>query len=206
MRRAVIFLLFMGLSIPGVAAGDTVEVEALLQGKVDEALTILRSSDQDPAAKKRAIVAIVEPLFDFPLMAKLVLGKKHWSSLSQDERQRFETLFVERLKSSYIDKIDLYRDEQIAWQPALADGDRKVRIPSVIVSKDKEIVTIYKLHSGPAGWKIYDVEVQGVSIVMTFRSQFDQILTTGTKADLFKELESPSRSEPSGQAGAPSAT
>jgi phospholipid transport system substrate-binding protein len=124
-------------------------------------------------------------------MAKLVLGKKHWSRLSPDERQRFETLFVERLKSSYIDKIDLYRDEQVAWRPAISEGANKVRIPSAIVSKNEEITTVYKLYRNADQWRIYDVEVQDVSIVTSFRSQFDQILTNGTKEDLFRELESP---------------
>jgi phospholipid transport system substrate-binding protein len=192
------------LGITSAAAVDTATVEALLKNKVDEALTILRQPDQDLAAKKKTIVSIVEPLFDFPLMAKLVLGKQHWLSLSQDEQRRFERLFVEKLKSSYIDKIDLYSDEAVAWRPALAEGTNKVRIPAVILSKDKEIVIIYKLHSGSGEWKIYDVEVQGVSIVMTFRSQFDQILTTGTKADLFKELESPARPAAPGETESPS--
>jgi phospholipid transport system substrate-binding protein len=191
MKNMLVWSIVLFLGIGDAAAQDTATVETLLREKVDTALNILRRPDQDLADKKQAIVRIVEPLFDFPLMAKLVLGKKHWSSLSAAEQERFESLFVERLKSSYIDKIDLYRDEQVAWRPAVAEGAGKVRIPSAIVSKDEEIITVYKLYRGSGQWKIYDVEVQGVSIVTSFRSQFDQILTKGTKADLFKELESP---------------
>lgn len=191
MKNMLVWLVVLFLGIADAAAQDTAAVEIMLREKVDSALEILRRPDQDLADKKEAIVQIVEPLFDFPLMAKLVLGKKHWNSLSAAEQERFETLFVERLKSSYIDKIDLYRDEQVAWHPAVAEGAGKVRIPSTIVSKDQEITTVYKLYRGSGQWRIYDVEVQGVSIVTSFRSQFDQILTKGTKADLFKELESP---------------
>jgi phospholipid transport system substrate-binding protein len=207
MKRTIILVLIaMVLGIAGVQAEDTTAVESLLKEKVDAALTILRQPDQDLATKKKAIVTIIEPLFDFPLMAKLVLGKTHWLSLTPTEQKRFETLFVERLKSSYIDKIDLYSDEQIAWKPALDEGGNKVRIPAVIVSKDKEITILYKLHHFSEQWKIYDVEVQGVSIVTSFRSQFNQILTTGTKADLFKELETPARPSDPGKAGSSSAS
>jgi phospholipid transport system substrate-binding protein len=193
MKRILVGLMIMFAAITDAAAQDTTTVEAMLRNKVDEALTILRAPDQDMDQKKQAIVAIVEPLFDFPLMAKLVLGKKHWTSLTPEEQQRFETLFVERLKSSYIDKIDLYRDEQVAWKPAITEGPNKVRIPSAIVSRNEEITTAYKLYRASRQWKIYDVEVQGVSIVSSYRSQFDQILTSGSKEDLFRELESSSQ-------------
>ena len=191
MKNILVWLIVLFIGIAEASAQDTAAVESMLRENVDAVLTILRRPDQDLAEKKRAIVEIVEPLFDFPLMAKLVLGKKHWSRLTPDERQRFETLFVERLKSSYIDKIDLYRDEQVVWRPAISEGANKVRIPSAIVSKNEEITTVYKLYRNADQWRIYDVEVQDVSIVTSFRSQFDQILTNGTKEDLFRELESP---------------
>lgn len=191
MKNIFVWLIVLFIGIAEASAQDTAAVESMLRENVDAVLTILRRPDQDLSEKKRAIVEIVEPLFDFPLMAKLVLGKKHWSRLTPDERQRFETLFVERLKSSYIDKIDLYRDEQVAWRPAISEGANKVRIPSAIVSKNEEITTVYKLYRNADQWRIYDVEVQDVSIVTSFRSQFDQILTNGTKEDLFRELESP---------------
>jgi phospholipid transport system substrate-binding protein len=191
MKNILVWLIVLFIGIAEASAQDTAAVESMLRENVDAVLTILRRPDQDLAEKKQAIVEIVEPLFDFPLMAKLVLGKKHWSRLTPDERQRFETLFVERLKSSYIDKIDLYRDEQVAWRPAISEGANKVRIPSAIVSKNEEITTVYKLYRNADQWRIYDVEVQDVSIVTSFRSQFDQILTNGTKEDLFRELESP---------------
>ncbi|MBW1647327.1 MAG: ABC transporter substrate-binding protein [Deltaproteobacteria bacterium] len=191
MKNMLVLLIVLFLGTADAAAHDTAAVETMLKEKVEAALNILRRPDSDLADKKQAIIQIVEPLFDFPLMAKLVLGRKHWTSLSPTEQKRFETLFVERLKSSYIDKIDLYRDEQVIWRPAVAESPNKVRIPSAIISKDQEITTVYKLYRGSGQWKIYDVEVQGVSIVTSFRSQFDQILTEGTKEDLFRELESP---------------
>ena len=193
MRRKLFFslLVFFWVGAVDAGAGETAAVETMLKEKVDQALTILRQHDTDKKARQQAIVAIVEPLFDFPLMAKLVLGKKHWFNLSGDQQRRFEVLFVERLKSSYIDKIDLYSDETVSYRPTIETGPDKVSIPAVIISKDKEIVILYKLYRNPAGWKIFDVEIQGVSIVTTFRSQFDQILNTGTAADLFKELEKP---------------
>ncbi len=192
MRR--IFLLFMVAMIwiggGNAAADDTARAEAQLKERVDQAMEILRRSDLELSVKKEKIVSIVEPLFDFPLMAKLVLGRKHWSRLNAQEQERFETLFVKRLKSSYIDKIDQYSDETLEWRPPVPDGNDRVQVPSALVQQQKEIIILYKLYrSAAGGWRIYDVEVQGISIVATFRSQFDQILSTGTVDDLFRELE-----------------
>ena len=192
MRR--IFLLFMVAMIwiggGNAAADDTARAEAQLKERVDQAMEILRRSDLELSVKKEKIVSIVEPLFDFPLMAKLVLGRKHWSRLNAQEQERFETLFVKRLKSSYIDKIDQYSDETLEWRPPVPDGSDRVQVPSALVQQQKEIIILYKLYrSAAGGWRIYDVEVQGISIVATFRSQFDQILSTGTVDDLFRELE-----------------
>ena len=191
MRR--IFILFM-VSIIWIgggkaAADDAAQAETLLKERVDQAVEILRRSDLESSVKKEKIVSIVEPLFDFPLMAKLVLGRKHWSRLAAQEQSRFEALFVKRLKSSYIDKIDQYSDETIEWRSPVPDGADRVQVTSALVQQQKEIIILYKLYRSAAGWRIYDVEVQGISIVATFRSQFDQILSTGTVDDLFRELE-----------------
>lgn len=191
MRRVLMLLMAVILWVGGAnaLADDVLMAEAQLKERVDQAMEILRRSDLELSIKKEKIVSIVEPLFDFPLMAKLVLGRKHWSRLNAQEQTRFETLFVKRLKSSYIDKIDQYSDETIEWRPSVQDGTDRVQVPSALMHQQKEIIILYKLYRTAGGWKIYDVEVQGISIVTTFRSQFDQILSTGTVADLFHELE-----------------
>ena len=191
MRRVLLLLMAAILWVGGgnALADEVLKAETQLKERVDQAMEILKRSDLEPSVKKEKIISIVEPLFDFPLMAKLVLGRKHWSRLNAQEQARFETLFVKRLKSSYIDKIDQYSDETIEWRPSVQDGADRVQVPSALIHQQKEIIILYKLYSNAGGWKIYDVEVQGISIVTTFRSQFDQILSTGTVADLFHELE-----------------
>ncbi len=191
MRRVLAWLMLALLctAAAAAAADDALQAQARLREKVDQALEILKQPDLELRVKKEKIVAIVEPLFDFPLMAKLVLGRKHWSRLDAHEQARFEALFVERLKGSYVDKIDTYSDETIDWRQAVQEGPDRVQVPAALIHQDKEVVILYKLYRRSDGWKIYDVEVQGISIVSTFRSQFDQILNTGTVADLFRELE-----------------
>ena len=100
----------------------------------------------------------------------------------------FVGLFVDRLKITYLGNLGLYTDEQIVYGDSIQQGS-KAQIPTYIISKDSKISTIFKLYRSEAGWKIYDAEVQGVSIILSFRSQFDQVLKNGTFEDLLMKLE-----------------
>lgn len=140
--------------------------------------------------KEKIIDKIVTPIFDFPLMAKLVLDRKHWSEFTEPQREKFTRLFTRRLKTSYREKISLYTDEKGSLKPAQRKNTT-VHIPMELVSKDKKMLILYKLRKVGKSWKIYDVEIEGVSILLTYRSQFDDILRGGSAEDLLGRLEKP---------------
>ncbi len=161
----------------------------LLRTKWDAIFSVLRNKDVDQKEKEKKINKIVTPIFDFPLMAKLALGRKHWPELNAAQQEKFTTLFVERLKTSYREKISLYTDEKIQLKQAEVKSKTVCNIPMELVSKDKKVNILHKLHKVDKHWKVYDVEIQGVSILLTYRSQFDDILQKGTVADLLARLE-----------------
>jgi len=163
----------------------------LLRTKWEAVFSVLRNKDIDPKEKEKKINKIVTPIFDFPLMAKLALGRKHWPTLTPAQQEKFTTLFVERLKTSYREKMSLYTDEQIQLKPVEEKSKITCNIPMELVSKDKKVNILHKLHKVDKRWKVYDVEIQGVSILLTYRSQFDDILQKGTVADLLARLEEP---------------
>jgi phospholipid transport system substrate-binding protein len=166
----------------------------LIRTKWDAVFSVLRNKDIDQKEQEKKINKIVTPMFDFPLMAKLTLGRKHWPSLTEVQQEKFTKLFVERLKTSYREKISLYTDEKVRFKPAVENKEKTVCfIPMEMVSKDKKINIQHKLHKDRKDkrWKIYDVEIQGISILLTYRSQFDDILQKGTVEDLLARLEEP---------------
>ena len=140
--------------------------------------------------KKKEIIEIVTPMFDFSLMSKLTLGKKHWPGLTKQQKGKFTELFTKRLKDSYLDKMLLYTDEKIEYKESVQVG-KKVQIPTILTSKDNKISMLYKLYKSKQDWKIYDIEIQGVSLISTYRSQFDEILRSKTVDDLLLKLEKP---------------
>jgi len=172
---------------------DPNELRDLLQSRWDAAIIILRKKDIDEKVKMEQIYKIVSPLFDFPLMAKLTLGRKNWPKLTPSQREKFTRLFTSRLKSSYLENVKLYKDERAFFKPISQQKKNIIYIPMQLKSKEKETAILYKLRKADKYWKIYDVEIQGVSILLTYRSQFDDILRRGTVKDLLSQLEKPSK-------------
>jgi phospholipid transport system substrate-binding protein len=169
---------------------DKSAAKELLETKIEAALAVLQKKDLGQQEKNKEVVKIVEPIFDYNLMAKLTLGRKYWPGLSEKNRKEFTDLFVERLKGTYVDKLSLYTDEKVVYETPVQEGI-KVQIPTSVISKNKKIAMMYKLYKSSDGWKIYDIEIEGVSLISTYRSQFYDILGKGTIDDLLLKLEKP---------------
>jgi len=162
----------------------------VLSSKWDAVISILRNKDIEQEVKEKQINKIVTPIFDFPLMAKLSLGRKHWPKLNSSQLEKFTQLFSERLKRSYWEKIALYKDETVLFK-STEKKKSTYYIPTELIYKDKKVAILYKLRKVEKSWKIYDVEIQGVSVLLTYRSQFDEILRHGTVEELLSRLEKP---------------
>jgi len=178
----------------GLVVKDPNDLKGLLQTKWDAVISVLRKKDIDQKAKEKEIDKIVNPIYDFPLMAKLALGREHWPKLTAPQREKFTQLFVQRLKTSYLEKVKLYTDEKALFKLTVQKKKNLIDIPMQLISGDKEIAILYKLRKvdpPQMGWKIYDVEIQGVSILLTYRSQFNDILSSGTVEDLLSRLDKP---------------
>ena len=173
-----------------VLAGDEETVQDVLQNNLDAVFAVLEKKDLAKQTKQKQIEEIVTPMFDFPLMAKLSLGKKHWTGLAREKKDRFTELFIKRLRQFYLNKLTAYTDEKIVYGLAVTVKN-KVHIPTDLVSKGKKISMVYKFNASQNGWRIYDVEIQGVSIIRSYRAQFNEILENGTFDDLLQKLEKP---------------
>lgn len=181
------FLGLLFLAQTGRAA-DEGAAEVFLKNKLDSVVDVLQERDVEVKKKNEEVDAIASPMFDFALMAKLTLGKEHWPRFSQPEKDRFTELFIKRFKKTYLEKLTLYKDEKIVYEPAV-QTEKKAEIPTYLVSKDNKTSIVYKLYKSEGVWKIYDVEIEGVSIIRSYRTQFSDILEKGTIGDLLSRLE-----------------
>jgi phospholipid transport system substrate-binding protein len=190
MKRMLYVVLAFLLMSQVAWSDDKSAAKELLETKIEAALAVLQRKDLVQQEKNKEVVKIVEPIFDYNLMAKLTLGRKYWPGLSEKNRERFVDLFVARLKATYIDKLSLYTDEKVVYETPVQEGI-KVQIPTSVISKNNKIAMMYKLYKSPNSWKIYDIEIEGVSLISTYRSQFYDILSKGTIDDLLLKLEKP---------------
>jgi phospholipid transport system substrate-binding protein len=191
MYRTLISLFAVFFAAATLSADEVSEIRAMTKEKVDLIIQTLKDTSLSKKEKKEGILKTIDGLFDFNLMARLSLGKEKWKPLSKSKRKEFSKLFVERLKQSYLDKLDLYTDEEVVVGEAKQTKKNRVEVLTFLVSKDDKKEMTYKLYkSKKKGWLVYDVVVLGVSIVATYRSQFSGILKKGSMEQLLERMRS----------------
>jgi phospholipid transport system substrate-binding protein len=178
----------MLISTTAVMAGDSPTAKELLKSKIDAVIIVLQNKKLDTQEKKKEVSEIVSPIFDFSLMAKLTLGKKHWPGIAEEKKKKFTDLFVRLLKDFYLEKMNQYSDVKVVYQSPV-QVKSKVHIPTEVTSEDTKISMLYKFYQSKDGWKIYDIEVEGVSLIVTYRSQFDNVLRKGSIDELLIKME-----------------
>ncbi len=188
MKRISCLLLFFFLLSQVAVADVESEAEEKLKTSVDKVFTVLSDKELTMDQKKIKVIEITSSVFGYPLMAKLSLGKKHWSQFNPEQRAEFTNLFIKLFQDFYVDKLDLFNDERVVFQPVIVTGKRKVQIPTVLLSKGKKYSMLYKMSKTKNGWRIYDVAIEGVSLIHTYRSQYNHILESGEIEDLLTKM------------------
>ena len=191
MRRTLMTLtaaLLLGLTASVAAALTPTET---VRSRVDQALQSL-SKTANPGAeaseRRRAdIRRAADTLFDFPDMSRRALGR-HWTDRTPAEREEFTRLFTDLIARTYIGKIDRYAGESIAYVGERVDGDEASVRSRVVTAKGSQIPVEYRLHRANDTWSAYDVLIENVSLVGTYRSQFDRIIKAESFADLLRRL------------------
>jgi phospholipid transport system substrate-binding protein len=169
-------------------ADETDLVKKTARKKINQVIDTIRDKSLDKKTRNEKIVETISPMFDFSQMAKLSMGKKNWQRMSKKQQQEFNNLFVKRLQESYLEKLDLYTDEEVTVDEAKL-VKKRIHVTSHLVSKDDKMEMIYKFYKNKKqDWMVYDVKVMGVSIVQTYRSQFASILKNQSIEDLLKKL------------------
>lgn len=184
-----LFTFTLGLTAPVLAdAADGKEVVAtLVRTTVDRVLAVLTDKKLSREDKRNEVMKAIEPVVDFRLMAKLTLGRKHWPKLGVEQRESFTKLLVDTLKASYFKKIDLFSEGVVEFEEPVAKKT-KFHVLTYIVSKGERVEVAYKLYQRAGAWKIYDFEIEGVSIVRSYGSQYDDFLREGSVEELLAKI------------------
>lgn len=172
-----------------ILADDKIVVENLLKERIDNIIATLKNKDLDDKSKEGKIEDVIKPIINFKLMSMLALGKESWTSLTAEDQKRFVELFANTIEQTLISKILSYADESIVIEGSDQVNNKKVDVSTFIIDKEKKIAVLYKFYQSGSGWEIYDVEIEGVSILKNFKSQFTDNLQEMTAKELMIKME-----------------
>ena len=185
----ILMVLFLLGFTQSVFADDKVEIKEMMKETIGSVTTLIQDKKITKDERNKKIEALVSPLFDYGLMGRLSIGKKQWKKLSKEERKKFSRLFEERVTQSYISKLDLYSDEVVVIDDAIKVKSR-IHLPTHLMQKNEKRDILYKFYkSKKRGWLIYDVDILGVSLIQTYRTQFSGILKNDSFAVLLEKLK-----------------
>lgn len=160
---------------------------------VDEVVRIVADKEMKKHDQKRrqALKKTISQIFDYGEMAKRSLGK-HWNQRTATEKKQFTDLFATLLENSYAGKIESYNNEKIVYIKDSVDGDHAEVKSKVITAKRDEFTLDYRLINQNGKWMVYDVVIEGVSLVSNYRSQFNRIIAANGYSELVRKLQSKS--------------
>ncbi|RPH51895.1 MAG: ABC transporter substrate-binding protein [Desulfobacteraceae bacterium] len=191
MKKTAVFLLCIFFASVSFSA-DTGPMDAL-KGPVDEGIRLLSDPKYKNPSLKRVqrekIWEIVRKAFDFTELSGRALAA-NWKTLNPQQRKEFTEVFSDVLGNTYLDKIQGgFRDEKVAYLGQEKVSDTKAVVKTKIIREKGEIPVDYSMRFKNDSWKVYDVHVEGVSLVQNYRSQFNEILSKDSPDELIKRLE-----------------
>jgi phospholipid transport system substrate-binding protein len=175
--------------VPPVWAGAPTDQ---LRTSVDEVIRVLDDPSLKPASRaqerRTAIRKVADNIFDFPETAKRALGP-HWRSLSEKDQQEFVGLFADLLERAYLSKIETYSGEKIAYTGDTIDGDFATVKTRFTTKKGTDVPIDYRMLRQGDRWLVYDVSVEGVSLINNYRTQFNKIIQTASYQELVTRMK-----------------
>ena len=163
-----------------------------LHGKVDSVLKVLEDpelkKDSKTAARRAAIRAIADDIFDFREISQRSLGR-HWQTRTPAEREEFVVLFGDLLERTYVSRIEGYSGERLVYAGEKVDGDQVTVRTRIITKQGTEVPVDYRMFERDGRWRVFDVNIEGVSLVGNYRSQFNSIIVRSSYQDLVTKLK-----------------
>lgn len=186
----ILLVLTASIFFVSVACATPTEV---VKKTVDEVVQIVADKEmkKNEVKRRQALKKAISGIFDYTEMAKRSLGK-HWNVRTAAEKKHFAELFATLLENSYAGKIESYNNERIVYIKDIVE-DEYAEVKSKVVTAARDEFTLdYRLFKQNGKWMVYDVIIEGVSLVSNYRSQFNKIITANGYDRLVKKLESKS--------------
>jgi phospholipid transport system substrate-binding protein len=191
-RHTVLLALIVlfGLAwVHGASAGPPTDQ---LRDGVQRVVKILKDpelmGDAKAAERSAAVNKVADEIFDFGETAKRALGP-HWAQRTPAEREEFVRLFTELVQRTYLSKVNQYNSE-MTFQDDVVDGNQAVVRTTLLLGKGSQMSLDYRMHHPRDRWQVYDLSIDGISLLASYRSQFNKIVRTDSYEGLVARLKS----------------
>ncbi|MBA3696252.1 MAG: ABC transporter substrate-binding protein [Methylotenera sp.] len=187
------FLVSISMLMSFGLAHAEVTPDALVKQTADDVLATLKTDKDVQAGNQKKIYAIAEekilPNFDFDRVCRMVLGK-NWKIATPEQQAGFQKEFRSLLLRTYASALGKYKDQVIQYKPLHAEaGESNVTVKTQIIQPGGQPIGVdYSLFKGESGWKVYDIVIEGVSLVTNYRSQFTNEIRQNGIDSLIKKL------------------
>lgn len=193
MRILLLSILILVSIVPALRAEQPVEA---LKGPIDKVLQILEDPQYaDPVRRgdlREQIRSVTNPMFDFELIAKRATGRYHWeNSFTAQQRQEFTDLFAEFLGNNYLTQINgTVKGLKVEYLDEMLDGSgKRAKVRTKVPGSNSDVAVDYSMGLKDGKWKIYDVYVEGVSLVQNYQSQFRSLFDKESAAQVIDRLK-----------------
>lgn len=160
-----------------------------LRAYTDRVIGVLESRTLTPPERLEAVRAVASEAFDVPEAAQRALGL-HWQQRTPAERQEFVQIFRGLLEQTYLSRIGEFGGERIKYVSERIDGDRAIVRAAIVTKNGTEVPVESRLLQKADRWLIYDVLIENISLIASYRSQFDRVIRTASYAELLRRLKS----------------
>jgi phospholipid transport system substrate-binding protein len=185
----VLSAIFSAAAIGSVAAPTAREPAELLRQAVGEVVAISNAPGATPASVRAGVRPILETYFDPLLMTRRSIGPG-WREFTVSQQQRAVTLFTDLVLQSYADKFTPGLHPVVVYRSTVELAPNRQEVPMSMTTDDGQIVGVaFRFEHTAAGWRIYDIVVEGVSLVANYRAQFDSIFQTSGADGVLRALE-----------------
>ncbi len=194
---------FMWLASSTVVFADDHPAKELVETTTQELLSTFKTEkeaiDADPNVLREIVQNKIIGHFDFIRMSKLALGK-HWRKASVEQRKEFATQFRQLLLNTYAKALYRFADAEIEYDPVRTEeGARYVDVVSAVNNGGEPVSVTYRLHEKKEAWKVFNITIEGVSLITNFRSTFTSFINKkgidALNLDLAKRNEKAAKGE-----------
>ncbi|MCH2297071.1 MAG: ABC transporter substrate-binding protein [SAR324 cluster bacterium] len=191
LKSFVMTLSLFVLTVPVIQAGDVEDINSMVKKKVSVIFDLLGKQDIEKNERNEKIVGELNEIMDFQLAAYLSLGK-HWKKISKTQKKEFVKIFQQYINNYIVEKIDLYTNQKIDIGDSKIVKKGRAELEIGILSGGETLQVNFKLRKNKKKeWRVYDVDIEGVSLITTFRSQFSGVLKNSSFEELLEKLKNP---------------